>query len=118
MKGHGLECALPYQRWPAHQSVIHHATKSVDVRSGIESLRNALLGAHVPGTSEGLTRFGNALRFTAHRTKQLGNSEIHNFDEVRSHVTVGKQYVARLQIAMDDALVMRVRESVAHLHEN
>ncbi|PRP91469.1 hypothetical protein ENSA5_54930 [Enhygromyxa salina] len=80
---------------------VEHAAHRVDVAAGIELLVAALLGAHVGGRST--------------EQEPPREPEIDDLDEVADLARVDQEHVARSQVAMDDALLVRGPERLADL---
>ena len=99
----------PGERRLAGEHLVHHARQAVDVALGRDVLAaHRLLGAHVRRRADGHARACQPLPSShAHRAR---DAEIGH-----ERATVGEQDVLRLDVAMDDALRVRVRQRLGDL---
>jgi hypothetical protein len=103
---------------PGQQFVKQHA-QAVDVGSSIDvqAGQARLLRTHVGGRSQKLLERGkNRLVRQGLVGRGLGNSKINHLRH-RHPVVVGHQNVGRLEVAMDDALLVRMLHCVANQDE-
>ena len=94
------------ERLAPGQDVIEHRARGEDVGPRVHRLAARLLGRHVIGRAQHRAGRGHA------RIDEAGHAEIENLQQpVALH-----EQVARLQIAVHDALPVRRRQSLAHLN--
>src|SRR5688572_27812922 len=102
---------------PAAQQVEQDAAERVDVGSRVHRPRvQRLLGGHVTGRAEQLPRRGSG---AASRVgDELGDSEIEDLEAyaVWQRRIDDEKDIARLEIAMNDALRVSRAERARHLH--
>ena len=102
---------------PGHQLVEHHA-EAVDVGPGVdvEPARLGLLRAHVGRGADGDAELGREGRVGQPPLDRLGDAEV---DDGGDRLPVGHpdQDVAGLEVAVDDALLVRVLDAAADAEE-
>ena len=102
----------------AREQLVEEHTERVDVRAGVdvEIGHLGLLGTHVLRRANELTQFGEdgALRETLRRG--LGNPEVDDLWRVLL-VLSRDQHVRRLDVPVDDPLLVRVLDGSADIHE-
>ena len=101
------------KRCMTSQHLVRHDAKRVQIHAMIESgIRRGLLGRHVRRRAHCQPRRGErrALRGIAHG---LGNAEVGH-----QGVSIGEQNVFRLDVAVDDAALVRVGERVGHFAQD
>jgi hypothetical protein len=98
------------------QLVEHHAQRvHVGARVDVGGGARELLGAHVGGRAH--RRAGDrGRRRVGPRRHRLGDPEVDDL-AVRLPVDLGHEHVRRLEVAVDDALLVRVLHRAAHLAE-
>ena len=108
------------EREPAREHLVGHHAERVDVAARVELLALELLRAHVRRRAEHralLRELLLLLRVLA--SSALGDAEVEHLDEVAPRPrAVGQVDVRRLEIAVDDPLVVRLLERAADLPED
>lgn len=105
------------ERRAARQEFVEHRPERPDVAASIDVRRAdpGLLRAHVVGRAD--HRAGDGVgRCHRRPAQQLGDSEV-DHDDVRAALVLGHEEVARLEIAVQHALVMGVLDGRADLQE-
>ncbi len=87
----------------AGEHFVEHGAEAVDVGAGIAAFALDLLGRHVMG------RAGGESTKVSRRPSHAGDAEIHNADGA----VVADHDVLRLEIAMDDIVVVHVLHGLA-----
>ena len=113
-RGENVGHVVAGKRGPPGQHFVEHAAERPDVGALVDGLAARLLGAHVGGGAEDHARVRHApgrdgrrlrrsRRRASTRLQRLGQAEVEHLDRaVRPDLDVG-----RLQIAVDDALLVR-----------
>ncbi len=111
-RGQGVRDRLALEGAPAGEHLVEEAAERPDVGPGVDALAAGLLGAHVAGGAEDHAR---RRRRRGHRWRQLGvtgrylglerlgETEVQHLDRA----VRGQHHVARLEVAVDDAVVVR-----------
>ena len=105
-----MDCALgPVRGGSAREHLVQNAAKGVDVRSAIEGAGGrGLLRAHVMWGAEREARLGQFL--TACCVERLGDAEVRH-----QSMPTGEEDVLGLDVAVNDAPIMRVLQRIRHL---
>ncbi len=93
----------------AGQGFVHEHPERVEVGAGLDRRADALLGRHVLRRSERVALLRQALG-----SRELRHAEV---EHLRGSI-VAQKNIARLEIAVNDALLVRGAERPAHLDEN
>ncbi len=111
-----LELLRIDRRRPGQQFVQDHA-QGVDISAGVDVQRRwvGLFRRHVGRRADDRPGIGEAL-VGQPLFRRLGHSEIDHFWR-RSAVDLGHQHVARLEVAVNDPLLVRVLHRMADQHE-
>ena len=116
-RSHAVRRGLPGERALPRQHLVEHRTKREDVRSSVGRLSAHLLGRHVASGAENGSRIGGAReRWRAGvvvrgRGVRAREAEVQDLDPP----VAGQEDVLRLQVPVDDALLVRGREPVRQL---
>ena len=104
------------ERQPAACHLEHRDAQRIDVASRIDDrFASGLLGRHVRRRSHHGAGLGVA---SAARFVQLGDAEVDQLDEIRSLALVDEEHVVRLEVAVDDpVLVRRLQRAAALQHD-
>ena len=102
-------------RQPTAEQFVHHHAERIDIGAGIDgcAVLHELLGGHVGPRADELPRLGSWPVVIGSGTIHPRDSEI---DDLRPHSGIDKD-IARLEIAMHDALRMAVGHRLAHLQQ-
>ena len=100
----------------ARQHAIHQRAERIDVRARVELLGANLLGRHVERRADERAARGHLVELLG--VAQLGQAEVEHLDHVVPVARARHQQVLRLQIAMHDARLVRLRQRVAHLNQH
>ena len=107
-----LECTAP------REHLVQDGPEAEQVRALIRGLTPDLLGRHVPDGAKNRALLGVRLRrgerlagSQRHRRHQLGDAEVEDLQPS----LLGDEEVLRLQVAMDDAFLVRSREALREL---
>ena len=114
-RGHrlGRRCAL--EGPAAREHLVKHRAQREDVRALVGGQLLHLLGRHVADGSEAMARVGAGRYGGARapfRTHQLGEPEVEDLDPT----VAADEEVLRLDVAMDDALLVRGGQTACDLH--
>ena len=91
----------------SREHLIHHSAYGIDIALCVGNASACLLGADIVNASDGL--IGSSLALL---TGELGNAEIHDlYSAVCEH-----HYVLRLDVAVNNALVVSVLQSTEDLY--
>ena len=114
-RAHQVCCGGAFERAAAGEHLVEDRAEGEDVGAVIDVLRAHLLGRHVrDGAHHRAGRGGHLLRRRvgiAVRRGELGQTEVEDLDSS----VFADEKVLRLEVAMDDALLVRGRESVRDL---
>ncbi len=100
----------------AGQHLVGHHAERVDVAARIERFAGELLGAHVGRRAEHHALLSELLLLLrVRRFAPSRDAEVEHLDEVCLPRAIGEDDVLGLQVAMDDALLVRLVERSAHL---
>jgi hypothetical protein len=109
---------LRLERQHADEQLVHEHAQGVDVGARVDLVARelCLLGAHVLRRPDQLAVLGEERALGETLGRRLGDAEV---DDLRHRPVVphGHQDVARLDVAVDDGLLVGVLEPFAHLHE-
>jgi hypothetical protein len=113
-----IHSSVAFEGAPSAQHLVEHGSQSEDVRARIDGLAARLLGRHVADGADGhVGRRGAGVRRDRvgrdgrRRRRQRHDAEIEEFQ-----AAVGAQkHVLGLEVAMDDAALVRGGERVGHL---
>ena len=102
----------------AAQQLVQDGAQGVDVRPGVDVLPRGggLLRAHVGGGAHLMSVRRHRRRIGGRQVDRLGHPEV---DDLGARLIAGTCHedVGRLEIAVDDPLLVRVLDAVAHLDE-
>ena len=98
---------IAVERLSSGEHLIHHSAYRVNIALGVCDVSACLFGADVMYASDGLV--GSSLALL---TGELGDAEVHDLDSAVSE----HHDVLRLDVPVDDALVMSVLESTEYLY--
>ena len=122
MHAQDRDLVLRYERPRARQELVGDDSGGVEVGARVDVLAERLLGRHVVGGPErdaGLgQRVAGAAGLGLGVAHQLGDAEVEELDDVALLVRgagVDEHDVVGLEIAVDDALAVRVRQRLQHL---
>ena len=115
-RAHDLRGAVAVERAPARQQLVQHRTEAEDVRARIERLAFRLLGRHVGRRADdGAVNVRVASSPAVRRVHQLGDAEIEQLRVDSAEPPSTHDDVCRLQIAMQDAPLVRGIERAGNL---
>ena len=105
--GERLRRGVPAQRMSPGQQLVQHHAGGVDVAGRLDAAPGRLLRRHVGDGADHVAVAGERVR-----VHEVGDAEVHDLDvpPVVEHDVLG------LDVAVDDALAVRVRERVEELH--
>ena len=108
--------ARPREGKLAGGHLVHHAAQRVDVAAAVDAVRHAagLLGRHVRRRAHHHAGLGLAGAL-ALVVGELGDAEVHHLDEVLLSLVDDEVDVVRLQVAVDDLVLVRRLERLADL---
>ncbi len=106
---------LAGERQPAGQQFVEDDADAVEVAAAVHVLAAGLLGAHVAGRADGELGVGGRQVVERGRGQQLGQAEVHHLEQLIGRVRVHDHQVGRLQVAVDDALVVGGLQDFAEL---
>ena len=118
---HDLGEARRFEPGPAQEQRAQDRAHREDVRAGVAALAQRLLRRHVERRAEGLPRPREPLseRF------ETGEPEVHDLDDrlgargrAAARARVEEHDVRRLEVAVDDAVLVRVLDRPRHLHHD
>jgi hypothetical protein len=114
----GLDGGVALERAATREHLVDDGPESKDVRALIRRLAPHLLGRHVADRAEDRAVLGVRLRrgqrlasSQCHRRHQLGDAEVEDLQPT----LLGDEEVLGLEVAVDDALLMRSREALREL---
>jgi hypothetical protein len=121
--GEDLHIALAEVRRAPAQHLVEHHPGRIDVSAVIDrcDLTNGLLGRHVEWRSQNRSDHGpghlgsRARAYALRRGEHLGDAEVHDLHEIRPFLAAQDEDVVWLQVAVDDAVLVRGREAAQHL---
>ena len=96
----------------AGEHFIHHRAHRIKIRALIQRLAHALFWAHIGRAAPEFTGVGQAFVLVTN----FCQTKVNDFDEV--HLVIHQNYVAWLEIAVDDPLFVSVIKSAAYLYRN
>ena len=116
MLGRPFPSGVRLERQRARDHFVSHHAERVDVAPAIELRPGKLLGAHVRGGSEYRTRLRQFLfaRLIS-GVAALGDPEVEHLHKIDLAGPLGEHHVLRLQIAVDDALLVCLVQRTANL---
>lgn len=119
MLAHGFDHRTANQWQSVGERFVHDDAHGVNVTSLIELVSLALLRRHVHGTSAHFAHLGKSLMILRCRDvfHDLSNAEVHHFDEVFIAVVTDQNDIARLEISVNNSLLVRVTKRFCRLHE-
>src|SRR6516225_1677443 len=114
---HQLLHVVAAERQPARQHLVQHHADAVQVGAGVDLLAAHLLGADVLGRPRGGRRrvVDQLVRRDVQHRRDLRQAEVHQLERLVGRAAVDDHQVARLDVAVDDAAVVRGLEHVAQL---
>ena len=109
---------LLVERGRAGQQFVEEYAERVDVRASVhvEVTHPGLLGRHVQRRTDHLRDAGEQRLLRQHLPQRLGHAEVDHLDD-RGRVVPRDQDVTRLDVAVDDPLLVGVLDGRAHLEE-
>jgi hypothetical protein len=97
---------VPHERWPAGQHLVQHGAEGVEVGPRVSETPERLLGRHVRDRADHRPLAGESRTIECHSQAEVGDL----------HLSVlAEEHVPRLEIAVDDAALVRVLEPPADL---
>ncbi|MFO1486587.1 MAG: hypothetical protein U1F71_24710 [Verrucomicrobiaceae bacterium] len=109
---------LAIQRGPAREQLVEHNTECVDVRARVHILavESRLLRTHVFGGADELADLGEEGFIRQLLAGGARNAKINDLGQ-RLAIDRGYQDVGRLEVAMDDAFLMRMLHRLTDMNE-
>ena len=107
-----------FERQPSRQHLVRHHAERIDVAPCVELGALELLRAHIGGRTEDLPLL-RQLRLVLRRgAATLRDAEVEHLHDVHLRATRREVDVRGLQIAVDDALLVRLLKRAAHLAQD
>src|ERR1700733_427469 len=112
---HGVQSRFAFNRHSSCQASVHHATKRVNIRAFVAMKSATLFWTHEYRAAHDGSDCGQLL--VELRRNKLGQSEIHDFDDVFFCLRVDHHDVTGLDVSVDDTIRMSMFERIAYLNE-
>ena len=116
---HGFSCRVALKRSPSRHQLVEHGTEAEDIGAVIDVGGAHLFRRHIAHSTQHESRFGAAGHRRHHRRSSVGPPDTNRFGQAEVEdlcaAVVRDEDVLRLQVAMDDAFVMRRRKAACDL---